>query len=204
MKSHYITDQDGHRLRSTYFPFDLEKTKPPSASGFMLHSEKVELPRAASSPMISRQPPSTFMVVDYNQDRQQLHTMVEKNFSPEPLLPPATRSAIRRRLSIKPIDAKKPVSHPAQSLRSSFILKSKLQNIGLDPDVSVSQQLFNKCDQGTQTNNDLYRLNFKGLTDYNEWSNSVAEPFFKVRVSLSLSLSLSFSSESIILQLFCI
>lgn len=184
MKSHFITDLDGNRLRGNYFPFDFDKTKPPSASGFMINSERLDVPRVSTAPVPARKTtPSTFMIVDYNQDRQQLHSMVEKHGSPEPLIPPNTRSTIRRRLSIKPIDTLPKKSHhvlPAHSLRSSFILKAKIV-AEEDQEASVSQQLFNKCDQATQTNDALYRKNFKGLSDYNDWSNSVAEPFFKVK-----------------------
>lgn len=194
MRSQYVTDDVGNRLRATYFPFQVDKTVPPPTAGFGVRSKSKDklAPMSPYCKQLGKQP-STLMVVDYNQDQQYLKEIVENGpFETSEM----NRSSQRNRLTIRPTQLKQQLPHPALPLRSAFVLKQKVDMSTPELEMSVSQQLFNKQDAVTQTETPLLRHNFKGVTDYNEWSNSVAEPFFKVS-------KLSYMIAILILPRFC-
>jgi hypothetical protein len=178
MKSQYVTDDTGQRLRATYFPFQVDKTSPPTTAGFSLRTrgnEKLLMPISPQSKQL-RKAPSRNMIIDYNQDRQYLNQIAEGGHD----APEFNYSVQRNRLTIKPTQLKQQLSHPACPLRSAFVLKQKVDISTPELESCISQQLFNKQDAASQTEATLLRHNFKGVTEYNEWSNAIAEPFFKV------------------------
>lgn len=187
MKSHYVTDDVGNKLRATYFPFQVDKTTPPPTAGFGLRTRSSEklLPLSPQCKQM-RKIPSTMMIVDYNHDRQYLHHMAESGPTEDS---DWNKNAQKNRLTIKPTLLKHKLPHPALPLRSAFVLKQKVDTSTPELEMSVSQQLFNKQDATTQTETPLLRHNFKGVNDYNDWSNAVAEPFFKVVTLLSIEIN---------------
>jgi hypothetical protein len=150
--------------------------------------------------MLQTQSPSTYLVVDYHPQKQASFSasgtlnnqITSLPNSPNPQSPTRTSTGNRNgtassslltrptssgeelRSSAKQRAAGSRVRHGAQPLRSSFILRQKL-----DLEADVSKQLYNKEDQVVQTEYNLNRLDFKGLNGYQKWTNEVAEPFIK-------------------------
>jgi hypothetical protein len=199
MNSTEITDSQGKHLRAKFFPFHLRKRVPTSLSGLLKTKTLSPLShdqqgrRASTAPhFVTKKFPTTYMIVDYRHDRKQLLSQAaleEKNELTAPVappyVPPAPVLSPLRTTTGKGSDTDSPAASPtrrktrhgAQPLRSSFILKKKRHHT--DDQIDISSLLYNKNDAGTQTEVFLERKNFPTLSDYQNWSNDVAEPFFK-------------------------
>lgn len=206
--SSQVLDSDGHHLQASIFPYHLEKRASPKA-GFGAHnsnsmhllSESSRIvgssssfegnrkttytsnrrAKTASSQISPSKYPSTYMIVDFANDRKTLvketnssdlrianvHPVPTAYSAPEipvdPLFPEPTLKNLRMR-------------NPAQPLQQSFIQMKKKQAI-ID---SISEKMYNRRDEETQTEVLQERLEFNNLSDYSDWSNLVAEPFFMV------------------------
>jgi hypothetical protein len=210
MNSQNVTDDDGQRLRGTYFPFHVDRTPPPSA-GFGTNSKRLvkSMSKGASTGLLltlKSPKPSTLMIVDYNQDRQQIHGSLRHNENNSMPLVRDSALLLREGLTIQPVKTqlfspttsttittnnnkhnpihnqttKKSMAVSRLTLRSSFLMPQKVDTTRSELENCISQQLFNKEDASCQTENELIRHDFPSLTEYNQWSNAVAEPFFKV------------------------
>lgn len=201
MDSTEITDSQGKHLRAKFFPFHLRKRVPSTLSGLMKTKMLSPLDhdaqgrRASTAPhFVGKKFPTTYMIVDYRHDRKQLLSQAaleEKNqltapavapYIPPPM--PVVLSPIRNETkglsdtdSPDASPSRRKTRHGAGPLRSSFVLKKKRHHT--DDKIDISALLYNKNDAGTQTEVKLERQNFATLSDYQNWSNDVAEPFFR-------------------------
>lgn len=129
------------------------------------------------------------MILDYRQDKKHLVDQaardIEKDnpLSPSSVPPPRAlppmsplhRVDFDKLQSNSPKNTVRKLRHTAQPLRSSFVLRRKSSEFG-------ENILFGKAEIGIQTDDGLERLEFPTLTQYQQWSNNVSEPFFKVNI----------------------
>lgn len=191
MDSSSITDAKGKHLRARYFPFHL-KRKPPPLTAAHLADSRPELllssrERASTVPhTVVRKFPTTHMILDYRQDKKHLIDVAAREVEKESAVavipirapPPTALSPLSRTggtQTSSPKHAMRKLRFEAQPLRSSFLLKKKLDGI-----LDITDFLFNKADAACQTEQDLVRVEFPTLSEYQQWNNTVAEPFFKV------------------------
>eukprot|EP01040_Poterioochromonas_malhamensis_P020907 gene20907-25099_t len=183
-----ITDEQGKHLRVRYFPFHLNRQLPPvmTASGRkedLLSSKS----RASTVPhVVPKKYPTTHMILDYRQDKKHLVDQAARDIEKDsPLSPssvpppralppmsPAHRVDFDKLQSNSPKNTVRKLRHTAQPLRSSFVMRRKSSEFG-------ENILFGKAEIGIQTDDRLERLEFPTLTQYQQWSNNVSEPFFK-------------------------
>lgn len=193
-------DDQGKELRGNFFPFHIERR---TLTGTAALNSRSRSTGALSRSIRSKEsftPPTTYMIVDYRQDEEKIITQAETELRMEyllkqqankkkPLAPitPVKPSTTVMTISSQPIPESLPSSpvsptrrsltHGAQPLRSSFILKQKGS---VQIDLDVSQFLFNKNDESIQTKPFLERADLPHVTDYQKWSNEIVEPFIKV------------------------
>lgn len=186
LSSHRVTDDDGLPLRTSHFPFNLERKSPPKSAGFGLKpvnppEKKVigKSVRTLSSSASLQPTPTTYMMVDYQQDRKAItakllvETMRKDRVLPASLatgIPSAARSPRIRRSP----------NRPPQPLRSSFLLRSQPSVIGKGAnELNLPSSLMYQKDEAIQTAAELERLDLN-ISAYQSWSNKTVEPFLKV------------------------
>lgn len=195
MDSNSITDEQGKHLRGRYFPFHLNRKLPPVTANAVHRPELVlsmKSHRASTVPhTIKKKVPTTHMILDYRQDKKHLVDQAAKELEREAAMispisaPPPL--ALSPQMSMRSLDMQnnspkntmRKLRFEAQPLRSSFVLRKKK---GLDGSIDLSDFLFNKAEAGTQTEYKVERLDLPTLGEYQAWNNTVAEPFFKVRL----------------------
>lgn len=191
LDSSNIGDEQGKHLRVRYFPFHLSRQLPPVSAHSSTRKENLlnSKSRASSVPhFTSNKHPTTHMILDYRQDKKHLIDQAARDSDKDSLLSASSIPPLRalppmspshkidfdRLQNNSPKNTIRKLRHTSQPLRSSFVLRRKSNEF----DEPI---LFGKGEIGVQTESNLERLEFPTLTQYQQWSNTVSEPFFKVR-----------------------
>lgn len=179
LDSRKLTDDDGLPLRSSHFPFRLDKQVPPRSAGYTMRVRPIDQTLAPSRKLSlntsTSSIPTTYMMVDYQQDRKQISAKLlsdSMKAQQRHLNIPASFSTDRDKSSPTP---KKHNPMRAQPLRSSFILQSRLPG---DQDLNPII-MFNKEDKAVQSDAPIERQEMS-ISAYQAWSSKTVEPFFKV------------------------
>lgn len=154
---------DNNKLRSTQFPYHL--TNAPNLS---------KLSKSSSLKKVDYKYdhlPTTYMVVNFDDDFAE---------SVQSEMPPITKVDQRKTQAIlaklkKNSPGKLEKLPKAPNLVSSYILPKKF-----DPDAEAKRLMFRRTDAGTQTELNMNKMVFEGLTGYQAWTSDVVEPFLKV------------------------
>jgi len=129
------------------------------------------------------------MIVDYHLNKQKIMDQIDRTIDktiekPEMSMsfsstsrPGTVSSSIVESVPSSPTNrsSRREMMHNAQPLRSSFLLKQKLPGEEID----LSKLLYNRTDQSMQTDRNLNKMEMK-VTEYQDWSNNVVEPYLKV------------------------
>lgn len=183
LDSRKATDDDGLRLRSTHFPYHMEKLVPPRSAGFSTRTrtvdKKLTMTNKLSANMTQNSVPTIYMMVDYQQDRKQISAklLIDSIKAQQRTLNlPSSLTNRNRRTKDSPSKARSP-GRPPQPLRSSFILQSRPPG---DQDLNPIV-MFNKEDKALQYEPTIRRLDMN-IAAYQTWSSKTVEPFFKVSI----------------------
>jgi hypothetical protein len=156
---------DNHKLRSTQFPYHL--TTAPSLS---------KLSKSSSLKRIDHKydaTPTTYMVINFDEDFAE---SVPSEMPPIIKVDERKTKAILAKLK-KNSPGKTEKLPKAPNLVSSYVLPKKI-----DPDAEAQRLMFRRCDASTQTELNMNKMVFEGLTGYQAWTSDVVEPFIKVRL----------------------
>jgi hypothetical protein len=151
-----------NKLRSNQFPYHLSGTHNKQAKSSFVNSGKYSLD----------QTPTTYMVVNFDnqfvdsiQSEKPLFLKVDEQKTKEMLAKLKKNSPDKK-------DSKFPTKPPY--LSSSYVLPKKV-----DPKVEAERLMFRRADVGTQTDTNLDKIIFEGLSGYSSWTAEVVEPFLK-------------------------
>lgn len=154
------------KLRSNAFPYHLTTTPNLAKVPTSLAKKKKDLRRSYGS-----ETPTTYMVVNFDEEFVEslpsempeiLHVNEEK-----------TRKVVEKIKKNSPERKDKLPRVPG--LNSSYLLPKYI-----DPDVAAERLMFRRADASTQTELNMNKMVFEGMTGYQTWTSAVVEPFLKV------------------------
>lgn len=181
LDSRKVTDDFGAPLRSNHFPYRLDRPSPPSSAGFAMRprpvDKRLETTKKLAASMSNQSMPTTFMMVDYQQDRKQITAkLLMESIKANQRTLQIPQSVTDRQQGKKESPTKtRSTGRPPQPLRSSFLLpKRPSSEQDLSPVI-----MFNKEDKSLQYEPSLIRQDLS-ISAYQAWSTKVVEPFFKV------------------------
>ena len=172
-------DKIENKLRSSQFPYHLSNVK-----------SKQQLYTANKEASKYYETPTTYMVVNFD-DR-----FVESIPSEKPSLlkvdEKKTKAIIEKLKRLSPERQSR-----APRLATSYLLPKKI-----DPDAAAAERnMFRRADVGTQTDINMNKMVFEGMTGYQNWTSEVVEPFLKVILPHAVPMNIALLCFNVVILL---
>lgn len=162
-----LSNKSDEKLRSNQFPYHLTTTPNLAKVPTALAKKKKDIRRN----YMYSESPTTYMVVNFDEE------FVES--LPSEMPPIMHVNDAKTKTIIEKIRKNSPERKDklprAPGLNSSYLLPKYV-----DPDVAAERLMFRRKDAGTQTDLNMNKCVFEGMTGYQHWTSEVVEPFLKV------------------------
>ncbi len=154
--------------RGHNFPYHLQNPQPTNGFRLLNSQRSIRLNDSITRPLTADAPPSSYMVLNFrNQfvDEGLIESLHKDIKIEEKRLKQLQEECANRRTGTAP------------GLNSSFSLPKKVKPVKVG---ELVRNMIGRSDASTQADSNMNRIEFGNLSQYQNWTNSEVEPFFKV------------------------